>query len=127
MKLITKEIEQKFKELGSQENEADPVVVAKYFLPGSGFTWYSISYDPIQQVFFGYTTGLENGWGYYTLEDLSSVKSKYIHLPVERDMYCGFKRISEHYPAMAEDIKRRREMISLELQREKEREIDLEL
>jgi hypothetical protein len=78
-------------------------------------------------VFFGYTTGLENGWGYYTLEDLSSVKSKHIHLPVERDMYCGFKRISEHYPAMAEDIKRRREMISLELQREKQREIDLEL
>lgn len=128
MKLITKEIEKKFQELGTQENEADPIVVSKYFLPGTGVTWHSISYDPIQKVFFGYVSGLqENEWGYYSLEELSSVKSPHLHLPIERDMYCGMKKISEHYPEMAEDIKRRQEMISLELQREKDREMDLEL
>jgi len=127
MKLITKEIEQKFKELGTQENEADPLVIVKHFLPGTGVTWYSISYDPIQKIFFGYVTGLqEDEWGYYSLDELSSVKSPHLHLSVERDMYCGIKKISEHYPAMAEDIKRRQEMISLELQREKERDEDLQ-
>ena len=33
MKLLTKEIEKRFAEVGNQEDVADPVVVAKFFNP----------------------------------------------------------------------------------------------
>ena len=44
MKLITKQLEQKFKKhpLYSQEEAEDPVAIAKYFLPFGRGTWYVI-------------------------------------------------------------------------------------
>ena len=41
MKLMTKEIENLFKKLGSQEKLDDPIVVVKFFNPTGAGTWYA--------------------------------------------------------------------------------------
>ena len=40
MKLLTDKLRAHLPPLYSQEAEADPIVYAKFFLPGSGWTWY---------------------------------------------------------------------------------------
>lgn len=56
MKLITKEIEKRVKQLGSQENSKDPIVVAKFFNPQGRGTWFVIDYDPETRIAFGYVS-----------------------------------------------------------------------
>ena len=56
MNLMTKDLECRFKEVGSQENIPDPVVIAKYFDPCGAGTWYAIEYNPIERIFFGYVS-----------------------------------------------------------------------
>jgi len=41
MKLMSKEIEGKFKKIGRQEDVKDPIVVCKFFNPSGGGTWWS--------------------------------------------------------------------------------------
>jgi hypothetical protein len=50
MKLMTKEIEQKFKKVGRQGDNPDPIVVVKFFNPSGGGTWYATElYYVVQQ------------------------------------------------------------------------------
>src|SRR5512143_1238754 len=42
MKLLPKELLQRIPPLYASEEEADPVVVAKFLLPGTHWTWYVI-------------------------------------------------------------------------------------
>ena len=127
MKIMTESLRKRFAEIGSQEKTADPIVVVKYFLSGHSATWYATEYDPIQKIFLGYVVGLqEDEWGYFSLVELESVRSPHLNLPIERDLYCGEKRLSEHYPELAEEIKRRQEVIEIETRREQERDEDLE-
>jgi len=39
MRLMTREIEEKFREIGRQEKAKDPIVVAKFFNPAGAGTW----------------------------------------------------------------------------------------
>ena len=97
MKLITKELEKRFKEIGKQENKKDPLVVAKFFNPTGIGTWYATEYQPKEKMFFGYVSlfGDHNDeWGYFSLEELGSVKGRF-GLGIERDLYCREKKISE--------------------------------
>jgi len=97
MELLTKEIEKRFKKVGSQENEKDPIVIVKFFNPVGAGTWYVTEYDPEEKIFFGYVSifGDHNDeWGYTSLEELKSIKG-FGGLGIERDKYCGEKRISE--------------------------------
>lgn len=41
VKLVTKEIEEMFKKIGSQENNPDPIVVVKFFNPSGPGTWFA--------------------------------------------------------------------------------------
>ena len=56
MKLLTKEIEKRFTEVGNQENLEDPIVVAKFFNPTGAGTWFATEYDPEEKEFFGYVS-----------------------------------------------------------------------
>ena len=97
MKLITKELEKRFKKVGSQENVKDPIVIAKFFNPTGAGTWWATEYNPEDKIFFGYVSifGDHNDeWGSFSLEELESVKGTF-GLGIERDLYCGEKRISE--------------------------------
>jgi len=98
MKLITKKLEKRFKEVGSQENTKDPFVIAKFFnLTGIGY-WYATEYNPEEKVFFGYVSLSGDScdkWGYFSLEELENYKGRF-GLGIERDLHTEEKRISEH-------------------------------
>lgn len=92
MKLITKALEKTFAKypLYSQDGKGnDAVVIAKFFLPGSGFTWYVTEAEKQTNgdyMFFGYVEGLDSELGYFTLSQLQNVRGRF-GLRVERDMY----------------------------------------
>jgi hypothetical protein len=93
MHLLTKELRQKFPPLYSSENEADPLVVCKFFTPDSSWTWYAIEFDG-DDTFFGWVEGLENELGYFSLSELESVRGP-LGLPIERDLYFEPCRLSQ--------------------------------
>ena len=91
MKLMTKELEKRFAEIGRQESKGeDALVVAKYFDPCSCWTWYATEYQPEERLFFGYVCGLEEEWGYFSLDELETVRGRF-GLGLERDIYFGEK------------------------------------
>jgi len=97
MELLTKELLKRFKEVGSQENDKDPIVIAKFFDPTGAGTWYATEYNEEDKCFFGYASifGDHNDeWGYTSLAELESIKG-FGGLGIERDLHCGEKRISE--------------------------------
>jgi len=89
MKLLTKEIEERFKKIGRQENVDDPLIVAKFFDPTGSWTWYATEYDQDTKTFFGLVDGYEKELGYFSLEELESVKGP-LGIGIERDRYFGF-------------------------------------
>jgi Protein of unknown function (DUF2958) len=93
IKLLTKELRRKLPELYSQENEADPMMICKFFTPDANWTWYAIEFDG-QDLFFGYVIGIEPELGYFTLTELSEVRGAF-RLPVERDLWFSPMRLSE--------------------------------
>jgi len=87
MKLLTKELEKKFKKYGRQEVIKEPVAIAKFFNPTGSGTWYATEYYPKEKKFFGYVTGLSyNEWGYFSLKELETVELPF-GLKIERDLY----------------------------------------
>jgi len=97
MKLMTKELEARFKEVGSQEDTKDPIIIAKYFNPSGAGTWYATEYSPEERLFFGYVSifgDLNDEWGYFSLNELESFKGQF-GLGIERDLYFGERRASE--------------------------------
>ena len=97
MKLMTKQLEQRFQKVGSQENDPDPIIIAKFFYPAGAGTWYATEYDPERRVFFGYVSifGDHNDeWGTFAIEELESYKGP-LGIGIERDLYFTEKRASE--------------------------------
>jgi hypothetical protein len=94
MKLLTKEILEKLPKLDSTEDvpAAEKLVIVKFFDPFTAATWYAVEYDPDQGMFFGYAFITEGEWGYFSLNELESIKR------IERDLW--FK------PTKFKDIKR---------------------
>lgn len=100
MKLLTKELEARFAKVGSQENEKDPLVIAKFFNPTGAGTWYATEYDPIDKIFFGYVSifgDWNDEWGYFSLAELEDFKGAF-GLGIERDLHFGEKPMSEACP-----------------------------
>lgn len=107
MKLITKELENRFSEVGSQEHIADPIVIAKFFTPVGSATWYATEYNPQDKICFGYVKGLGGDeFGYFSIEELESVKLP-LGLKIERDLYSGEKHLSEFCPELKSFINER--------------------
>tara|TARA_R110002051_G_scaffold286414_1_gene348980 strand:+ start:4198 stop:4497 length:300 start_codon:yes stop_codon:yes gene_type:complete len=93
MKLLTKELINKFNKIGSQEALDDPVIVAKFFHPFSNYTWYATEYDVENKMFFGMVHGQSKELGYFSFDELNSLKVG--GLPVERDLYFTNKKLSD--------------------------------
>lgn len=95
MKLLTKELEAKLPPLYSQDGKGDDALaLVKFFTPDSSWTWYATEYDPVERVFFGLVDGLEKELGYFSLDELESVKGP-LGLRIERDIYFEPTRIKE--------------------------------
>ena len=101
MKLLTDELRARLPPLYSQEAEADPMVAANFFLPGTGWTWY-VTEGQEQEgdfLFFGFVVGLESEFGYFLLSELESARSPLGGLPVERDLAFTAGRLTDVVPA----------------------------
>lgn len=95
MKLMTKALEKRFAEMGRQDNDPDPVIIAKYFYPRGAGTWYAIDYDPESRIFFGFVTGLGfDELGTFSLDEFEEFKDSW-GLGIERDLYWKEKTLSE--------------------------------
>lgn len=95
---MNKTLEARFKKIGSQETNPDPIVIAKFFNPYGAGTWYATEYKPDEKLFFGFVSihgDYCDEWGYFSLEELESIRVKPFGLGIERDLHCGEKPISE--------------------------------
>src|SRR5215831_6033410 len=100
MKLLTDELRSRLPPIYSQEAEADPMVYAKFFLPGSAWTWYVTEGGPDDDDFrfFGFVVGLESKFGYFLLSELEEVRSP-LGFSVERDLSFHEGRLTDVVPA----------------------------
>jgi hypothetical protein len=79
--------------LYSQENESDPLVVAKLFDPCGSASWFLTEYDPVEKIAFGYVVGLqEDEFGYISLTEMESIER--CGIGIEQDLYFQQKRLS---------------------------------
>ncbi|MEZ5196390.1 MAG: DUF2958 domain-containing protein [Bacteroidales bacterium] len=122
MGLLTHELENRFKEVGSQENTPDPLVIAKFFNPSGSGTWYATEYE--NGICFGYVQLVENEFGYFSMAELESVKCPPFNLPIERDLYFGEKPLSEACPELKPTIERRKELLKMQHQKDELREMN---
>ena len=100
MKLLTDELRSRLPALYSQEAAADPIVYAKFFLPGTAWTWYVTEGSPEGEDFllFGYVIGLESEFGYFLLSELGEVRTP-LGLSVERDLNFKEGKLTDVVPA----------------------------
>ena len=97
MKLLTKELVERFNNVGSQEEVKDPLVITKFFNPTGAGTWYATEYNPETKMFFGYVSifgDWNDEWGYFSLVELESLKGPF-GLGIERDLYFDSKPFSQ--------------------------------
>lgn len=97
MKLLNTKLLKKFAKIGCQEDNPDPLIIAKFFNPTGAGTWYATEFNPKDKMFFGYVSifGDENDeWGYFSLTELESLKGPY-GLGIERDLYFSPKKASQ--------------------------------
>jgi len=100
MKLLTDELRLRLPPLYSQEAEAEPTVYAKFFMPGTGWTWY-VTEGGEQEgdfLFFGFVVGFESEFGYFLLSELESVTTP-LGLHVERDLSFREGKLTDVVPA----------------------------
>ena len=95
MKLLTKELEVKLPPLYSQDGKGyEAIALAKFFTPDSNWSWYITEYDPVERVCFGLVEGFEKELGYFSLDELESIKGP-LGLAIERDIYFEPTKIKE--------------------------------
>jgi DUF2958 family protein len=112
MKLLTNEIKRQLPALYSQANEADPLVICKFFDPVGSWTWYAYEGSPVDEngyfdtdrekvdfLFFGLVIGFVPEFGQFSLNELINAKQGLTGIralvPIERDKYFKPCRLSE--------------------------------
>ncbi len=131
MKMMTKTLATKFEKIGNQEQEVDPIVVARYFLVSGKAQWLATEYFPDRNECFGYVKDLamQGGeYGYFSLTEMSEIQHPQLKIPaIERDLYySGDQRISTLCPELADEIKRRQELQEVQSNKEQTHTNDLE-
>jgi hypothetical protein len=93
MQLMPQYVVKKLPKLYSVENDKDPVVKCKFFLPMTKWYWYAMEFDG-KDTFFGFVVGDYNELGYFSLSELKSIEGPY-GLKVERDLYFDSTPLSK--------------------------------
>ncbi len=104
MKLLTKDLKIRFARVGCQEEQVDPLVIAKFFDPTGGATWYATEYYPAERLFFGYISlfgDWNDEWGYFSLDELERYQGP-LGIGIERDLYFEERPISKIDPRAIE-------------------------
>lgn len=101
MKLLTKELVSIFAKVGRQDR--DPYIIAKFFNPSWGQTRYATEYDPEEEIFFGYVTGMDvDERGSFSLAELESYKGPF-GIGIERDKYFDQIKFYDLFPNLKSD------------------------
>ena len=85
MTILTDDLRRKLPPLYATEGAYDPLVICKFFLPGTRWTWYATEYDG-KDILFGYVVGLEPELGYFSLHELTKVRGPF-DMEIERDHF----------------------------------------
>jgi len=94
--LISEELKYEFFNVGTQEDVADPIIIAKFFNPSGAGTWYAIAYNEDKNICFGYVTSLGyDERGYFIINELESLSLPPFGLGIERDLYFKSCPLSE--------------------------------
>ena len=95
MKLMTRELENRFNEVGDQDEKGlEATVIARFFCPWSDWTWYATEFEPETGTCFGLVSGFEVELGYFNLQELGDVRGPG-GLTIERDFYWQEKSLRE--------------------------------
>jgi hypothetical protein len=95
IKLITKELEQRFAKVGEQNHTSNPIVIAKFFDPAGSATWYATEYDKETNICYGYVTGLAyDEWGSFSITELEAIQRPF-GLGIERDIHFEETQFNE--------------------------------
>lgn len=101
MKFITQQLKTRFAQIGEQQDEKDPLVIARFFNPCGPTNWYAIAYYPERNLCFGYVEALIadcphcDEWGYFSITELEAVKVPPLGIGLERDIHFEECRFSE--------------------------------
>lgn len=118
MQLLTQGSARALPILYSQEQVKDPVVHVKFFLPWGSWTWYATEAASVigtpdgaeenvsltdpragdYVLFFGLVDGFEEELGYFSLDELQSVRGPG-GLRIERDLHWAPRPLSQCYRA----------------------------
>ena len=93
-KLLPDDVAATLPALYATQHEADPIARVKFFTPDSSWTWYATEFDPVGRLCFGLVHGHEREFGYFSLDELESVKGP-LGLPIERDLSWQPKPVSQ--------------------------------
>ena len=98
--LLPEELKARLPPLYSQEAADEPYVHAKFFLPGSNWTWYVTEGEEKDDdfLFFGFVVGQDSEFGYFVLSELESAKSP-LGFKVERDEHFTPGLLTDVVPA----------------------------
>lgn len=97
MNLLDKTLLGEFKKIGDQSDNPDPLVICKFFNPTGAGSWYAISYDPVDKVFFGYVSIFRDHndeLGSFSLKEISEFR-EHFGLGIERDLFFKPTKLSE--------------------------------
>ena len=94
MKLITKELEKRFAEIGLQSQNSDPIIVAKFFNKTKQLEWYLTEYNHKNQTCCCYLKGFTDEWGIFYIPNLE-YPERSVELTIERDIDFKEIRLSE--------------------------------
>jgi len=106
--LLDAETRARLPELYSGEEKGNRALAqAKFFSPDAGWTWYASEGSYVDEdgyfdtdkpkvdfLFFGLVSGFEVEFGYFSLNELESVRGS-LGLPIERDLYFEPKSLRE--------------------------------
>src|SRR5947207_640652 len=103
IKFFTEALKQQLPPLYSQQQEADPQVICKFFHPMSSMTWYAIEGSPVDEdgyfdtdkekvdyLFFGWVYSDFPELGYFSLNEMQQLKVA--GLGMERDLHFTPKK-----------------------------------
>lgn len=105
MELLPQDLIERLPKLGETAEQADPLVLVKFFYPDFLWTWYGIEFDG-EDEFYGMVDGFERELGPFSLAELKSNCGK-LGCPIERDMYFQPVRLSELFDGSRLGLRRR--------------------
>lgn len=85
MQLMTEELKQEIPAIYAQSKSSDPIVYAKFFDPGSNWTWYVTEFDGDDE-FYGLVKGQFEEMGNFSLKALQSHRGR-LGIGIERDLH----------------------------------------